>query len=511
MSQHRPTRAQKNKVPKRIVVIGAGMGGMAAAARLAKLGHKVQLFEAGPRVGGKCWTEEISGYKFDIGPSLLTLPAVYRDLFLKTGKRLEHLVELLPVDPAFTYIFPDRKQVVFPNLSHSGTVKAISDNFGISAGDEWHKILSRAEAMWDASREDFIEGELRSIWPLIRRSNLIRDLKTISPWRSLSSLIDSYTDNKYLKRIIARYATYTGSDPREVPAVLLTIAFVEEAFGAWHIKGGLGTLPKVLETRLRELGVEISFNSRVKALKMDGNRATGVVLADGREIESDIVISNSDANELYGSLVPKIGASRRARKSLRKATPSLSGFSILLGLTGKSSLSHHTVFFPDDYDAEFDAIFKAKRPPEDPAIYICNPKDPTMVPGEDHEAWFILINAPRHEPNTGWDWDTPGFKERYANSIIDILESRGLSIRERLEVMEIRTPADLERDVRAPGGSIYGTSSNGPRSAFWRAKNRSPIKNLYCVGGSAHPGGGLPLVALSAEIVTNAIAELEGE
>ena len=133
-----------------------------------------------------------------------------------------------------------------------------------------------------------------------------------------------------------------------------------------------------------------------------------------------------------------------------------------------------------------------------------------MVPGENHEAWFILINAPRHEPRTGFDWDAPGVKEEYAESIIDSLEKRGLTIRDRIEVMSIRTPADLERDVRAPGGSIYGTSSNGARSAFWRAKNRSPIENLYCVGGSAHPGGGLPLVALSAEIVTNAIAEREG-
>ncbi|MEY3430498.1 MAG: hypothetical protein RJB30_430 [Actinomycetota bacterium] len=504
MSHHRPTKS-----PKEIVVIGAGMGGLAAAARLAKRGHKVRIFEAGARVGGKCWTEEIAGYRFDIGPSLLTLPAVYRDLFLKTGKRLEHLVELVPVDPSFTYIFHDQKRVEFPNLSHSGTVNALARVFGESAGAAWHNILGRAEAMWDASREDFIEGELRNIWPLLRRRTLLRDLMMIAPWKSLDTLVDSYTDNPYLKRIINRYATYTGSDPREVPAVLLTIAFVEEAFGAWHIKGGLGTLPHVLERRLQELDVEINLNSPVSKIRLNGNQACGITLTDGREIDAEVVISNSDANELYGSLLPQIKKSKSARRALQKATPSLSGFSILLGLRGTSELTHHTVFFPENYDAEFDAIFKAKEPPKDPAIYICNPKDRAMVPGENHEAWFILINAPRHEPRTGFDWDAPGVKEEYAESIIDSLEKRGLTIRDRIEVMSIRTPADLERDVRAPGGSIYGTSSNGPRSAFWRAKNRSPIENLYCVGGSAHPGGGLPLVALSAEIVTNAIAERE--
>jgi phytoene dehydrogenase-like protein len=190
---------------------------------------------------------------------------------------------------------------------------------------------------------------------------------------------------------------------------------------------------------------------------------------------------------------------------LKKATPSLSGFSLLLSLKGKSNLKHHTVIFPEIYDDEFDSIFKLKEPPKDPAIYICNPQDESMVPSPDSEAWFILINAPRHEPNTGTNWDLPGFKESYAELIIQKLESKGIAVKNRLLNMEIRTPADLERLYRAPGGSIYGTSSNGMRSAFLRAKNRSPIENLYCVGGSAHPGGGLPLVAISAEIVANAI------
>jgi phytoene dehydrogenase-like protein len=165
------------------------------------------------------------------------------------------------------------------------------------------------------------------------------------------------------------------------------------------------------------------------------------------------------------------------------------------------------VFFPENYDAEFDQIFKEKQPVSDPAIYICNPNDPIMIDDKDSESWFVLINAPRHEPNGGFDWSQPGVKERYANHIIDLMEKRGLEIRSRLQVLEIRTPADLEANTNAPGGSIYGTSSNGARSAFLRAKNRSPIKNLYCVGGSAHPGGGLPLVGISAEIVAIAVEE----
>ena len=500
MSHHFPT-----KTPKAIVVIGGGMAGLASAARLAKKGHKVTLFEASNKLGGKCQTENIDGFRFDTGPSLLTLPAVYRDLFIKTGKRLEHLVELKAVDPSFEYIFHDGKRVTFPNLSHNGTVKAISETFGESAGRDWHKLLTRAEAMWESSRESFIEGELRSLIPFLKRKSFFHDLFTIAPWRSLRSLTNSYTDNEYLRRIIDRYATYTGSDPRKVPAVLLTIAFVEEAFGAWHVTGGVGTLGTKLAQRVAELGVAIHLNSTVAAINTEAGRATGVTLTDGRNFACDLVISNADASELYSELVKEEPKAKPALKALRRATPSLSGFSLLLSLKGKSDLKHHTVVFPENYDDEFDAIFKRNEPPKDPAIYICNPKDQDMVPAPDHEAWFVLINAPRHDPENGTDWNKSGYKEEYANLIISQMERKGISVRNRIINMEIRTPADLEREYRAPGGSIYGTSSNGMCSAFFRARNRSPIENLFCVGGSAHPGGGLPLVALSAEIVAAAI------
>jgi phytoene dehydrogenase-like protein len=198
------------------------------------------------------------------------------------------------------------------------------------------------------------------------------------------------------------------------------------------------------------------------------------------------------------------------RKNLEKADASLAGFSLLLGMRKDdlAPLNHHTVLFPKDYDAEFDAIFTHKQPVEEPTIYICAPGDEAMSKDELLEGWFVLVNAPAHGAH-GFDWNNAEFARSYANRIIDQIEARGIPVRSRLESMTIRTPADLENAVRAPGGSIYGTSSNGPRAAFMRAKNRSPIKNLYCVGGSAHPGGGLPLVGLSAEIVANAIGSAQ--
>jgi len=494
----------------KISVVGAGIGGMSAAARLAKQGHQVTVFENSDQSGGKCRTEWFGDYAFDTGPSLLTLPAVFRDLFLKTGKRIEHVLDISPVDPAFNYNFADGSKVTFPNLSNPKTYLEIEKSFGISASQSWRQIIERSEKMWEASRDSFIESELTSIWPLLLRKNLINQINQISPFTSLRSLSEKLNLDPHLKMIIDRYATYTGSDPRSAPAVLLTIAFVESTFGAWHIKGGIGQLSVALEQRCRDLGVDFEFKSLVTKIVVEQNKVKGVVLSEGKIIKSDLVVSNSDAEYTFNSLIGnEVSSARGERRKLKSATKSLAGFSLLLGLDNKKSkpvdVDHHNVYFPENYDLEFDQIFTQKVPVTDPTIYLCAPKDSSMVKGADKEAWFVLVNAPRHEPESGWDWKDGG--QEYAQKIISKMDDLGLNVTNRLDFMEYRTPADLENYAMAPGGSIYGTSSNSPVSAFLRARNRSKVKGLFCVGGSAHPGGGLPLVGISAEIVAKAIGK----
>ncbi|MEY4970142.1 MAG: hypothetical protein RLZZ277_373 [Actinomycetota bacterium] len=497
----------KVKEPKEIIVIGAGIGGMTTAARLARAGHNVSIYEASDRVGGKCRTEWIGRYAFDTGPSLLTIPAVYRDFFQRTGAQMGMVLTLEAVDPSFDYRFHDGKSVRFTNLSRKETLKSITQSFGAEAAEQWDAVLQRAERMWDVSREPFVESELKSPLSLLKRRHILRDLRIIAP---RATLRDFGLKNPYLAKIMDRYATYSGSDPRKAPAVLSTIAFIEEAFGAWHIKGGIGTLSEHIAERCEKVGVAINLNSPVTAINLKGNKAVGIALESGEEITADIVISNVDAGLTYNRLISSPTRKvRRVRRELSKLEPSLAGFSLLLGLRPSDApeLSHHTILFPDDYDAEFESIFTTKQPVAKPTIYICAPKDETMVKSEGHKALFVLVNAPRHSENPaeGFDWSDAAFTQKYANTIIDQIEAQGISIRDRLDVLEIRTPLDLQNSVNAPGGSIYGTSSNGPRAAFLRAKNRSPIKNLYLVGGSAHPGGGLPLVGLSAEIVANVV------
>ena len=493
-----------------IVIIGAGIGGMSAAARLAKAGHEVTIYENSDRSGGKCRTEWFGDYAFDTGPSLLTLPAVYRDLFLKTGKRIEHVLNIKPVDPAFNYHFSDGSSVLFPNLSNPNTYNEIEKSYGLVASNQWKELIDRAERMWEVSREPFIESELNSIFSLLKRKNLLRDIKEIAPFTSLRKLSEKLKLDPHLQMIVDRYATYTGSDPRSAPAVLLTIAFVESTFGAWHIEGGVGQLSTALEQRCSDLGVNFKFNTLVSQILVNNNQATGIKTSDGKEFKADLVVANSDAEYIYNKLLANnVNAARSERRKLKFATKSLSGFSLLLGLDNSKGkavpIDHHNVYFPNNYDAEFDDVFTKQIPVQDPTIYICAPKDPHMTKGENKEAWFVLVNAPRHQVDGGWDWREGGAE--YGQKIIKKLDALGLNVSSRLDFMKYRTPADLENYAMAPGGSIYGSSSNSAASAFLRAKNRSKIKGLFCVGGSSHPGGGLPLVGISAEIVANAIGK----
>jgi phytoene dehydrogenase-like protein len=237
-----------------------------------------------------------------------------------------------------------------------------------------------------------------------------------------------------------------------------------------------------------------------------------VRLAGGEVLRADVVVSGADAAALYADLLPASPPTRRVRRDLARSTPSLSGFVLLLALRGRTpGLAHHTVLFPGDYDAEFDAVFGvgrhrgAPQPVADPTVYVSAPDDPATRPDDDSESWFVLVNAPRHDPAGGVDWDAAGLADRYAQQVLKLMARRGLDVRDRVRWCVVRTPADLERDTRSVGGSIYGTSSNGARAAFLRPGNASPVPGLFLVGGSSHPGGGLPLVALSAEIVADLV------
>ena len=495
-----------------IVVIGAGMGGMSSAARLAALGHSVTIFEQSDTWGGKLGEETWDGHRFDTGPSLLTLPAVYRDLFLKTGRPLEESIDLVELDTAFRYQFADGTVLKMPGAGVGTCATAIGDVLGGASGDQWRAFLKRAASMWAVTRQPFLERPLDGMRSLLAMSWRLGDVKTIAPQRTLRSLAQHYFTDPRLVTLVDRYATYSGSDPRQAPAALATIPYVEETFGAHHVRGGLRELGRALYDRCVALGVTFQFGSAVEHIVVD-TAVKSITTTDGQSVTCDIVIANVDAHVVYHQLLEDtLPAVRKAQHKLTKVTPSLSGFVINIALDEVTpGLEHHNVFFPENYDDEFDCIFgvgKSARPIPDPAIYICNPHDDRMAPA-GKESWFVLVNAPRHvedkSQGAGVNWNDSELVESYTNNIGNRLSDRGLDISSRILWSKTISPAELARRTGAPGGSIYGTSSNGMRAAFLRPANITDIPGLYLVGGSSHPGGGLPLVAMSAEIVSGHI------
>jgi phytoene desaturase len=495
----------------RVVVVGTGLGGLAAAARLAAAGHGVTVIEQSEHIGGKLGRFARDGHVFDTGPSLLTLPQVYRDLFVATGAALEDAVDLVRLDPAVAYRFADGTRLVMPGTA--GAVPgALDDALGAGAGAQWAALQQRASQMWRISEAPFLRSPLRGAATLAGLARNPADVATIAPWQTLRGLGAGYLRDPRLRTLLDRYATYSGSDPRRAPAVLATVPYAEQAFGSWYVRGGLHRLAQAVAERATARGAVVRTGCAVRRVVVEGGRAAGVELADGETVPADVVVSGVDAAALYRDLLPVDRRTRAVRRDLRSATPSLSGFVLLLALSGRTpDLAHHTVLFPEDYDAEFDAVFGtgpfrgAPRPVPDPTVYVSAPDDPALRPDDASESWFVLVNAPRHDPGDGVDWREPGLAERYADRVLDVMAERGLDVRDRVRWRVVRTPADLERDTGSVGGSIYGTSSNGARAAFLRPGNVSPLPGLFLVGGSAHPGGGLPLVGLSAEIVAGLI------
>lgn len=468
-----------------VLVVGAGVAGLAVAARLAATGHRVDVLERSGELGGFCQGYHRDGFGFDTGPSLLTWPEQLRSLFADTGGWPAGL-RLVRLDPQVHYVFADGARV---SVTGGSPADAFARGLGPAAGADWARLLDRGERAWRLVAPAVLTQPRPG---LARLAGLAArhpgDLATLAPLRSLAALGGQFGDPR-LAMVLNRYATYAGADPRRAPATLMVIAYLEALAGCWHVAGGLHRIPAALAERVRERGGRIHLRSEV--VRITGSRrVTGVALADGRRLAADIVVT-----DVAAGLVRRL----LGRPAGRPGTPSLSGFSMLLALRAGPSLPHHQVSFPPDYLAEFEDVF-AGRPAADPAIYLCCPADPSLHPAGGR-ACRLLVNAP---PQDAFDWTRPGVAEGYAAALLDRLATRGTDLTSRLLWRELRTPADLHQQTAAPGGAIYGRAPHGA-AGLRRADNRGRLAGLFLVGGSVHPGGGLPLVLSSAAIVAGLI------
>ena len=488
----------KSVKAKKIIVIGAGLGGLSAAIRLAQSGFAVTILEKNETVGGKVNLVEANGYKFDTGASLLTMRHVFEDLFDFCGRRIEDYLTIVPLDPICRYFWSDGTQ--FDASSDVRKTENEIARFAPQDVENFRRYLADSRRKYTIAEKTFLAHSLNNL-PKLLRPKYLKDLLAISSLKTLDAHNRAFFQSPKLQQLFNRFATYNGSSPYETPATFALVPFVEFGLGAWSVRGGIYEIPRALEKLATELGVVIRIKSAVEKIVVEDKKAVGVRLENGEILQSDLVVANSDAIETYRNLIDK----KFFNKKLDRREPSCSGYVLLLGVKRKySQLAHHNLFFSDDYRAEFDALFKDLRPANNPTVYVCatSRTDATQSP-ENCENLFVLINAPYTSDRVDWTREA----KSYRDLIVKKLESFGLEdLDESIEYEQIITPEDFERKYRTNRGSIYGVSSNGVFSAFLRVPNKArQIENLYFVGGATHPGGGMPLVLLSGKMASDLI------
>lgn len=476
---------------------------MAAAAELASGGYNVTLFEKNHNLGGKLNIIESNGFRFDTGPSLLTMPFLLDELFDYTGLPESDRPEYLPLEPVCRYFWRDGTR-----FDASGDLpSALSEIRRFAPEDEtgYVRFLGHAADLYEKTAETFLFNPLRGISDL--KSLRISDIFRINATKTVSNVVDQYVSSPYLRQFFKRFTTYNGSSPYLAPATLNVIPFVELVQGGWYVRGGMYQIAVALQKAMERHHVTIRTGCDIEHILTRNGSVTGVRTADGQEVPAEAIIANSDATETYTRLLDSGSVPASARKKAERLEPSCSGFVLLLGTNTKwDLLTHHNIFFSDDYRNEFEDIFTRKRLPRDPTIYLAD----TSVSDPGHAIsggsnLFVLINAPYITSDSD-----PAEYETYANTVIQKLEQRGLTgLESHITYKEIIDPHRFFEWFRSNKGSIYGTSSNSKMAAFMRPRNRSPyVNNLYLCGGSTHPGGGIPLVLLSAR---HAVKALRGD
>lgn len=479
-----------------VVVIGAGFGGLASAIRLRAMGHRVVVLEAGDQIGGRARVFRRDGYTFDAGPTVITAPYLFDELFAAAGKDRRDYFDLMEVDPFYRVVWDDRS--VFDYVGDEDRLLAQIASFEPKDVDGYRKMAARAKEIFDVGYTQLADAPFSRLSDMLR---IVPDLVSLGAYKSVYSMVASHLRDERLRQVFTFQPLLIGGNPFRTPAIYLLIHWLERKWGVHYARGGTTAIVQAMAKLLAEMGVEIRTSTPVERIEVKDGRVTGVVPQGGRVIPTSRVVANADPSMVYTSLVGSQHRSKHGDSAVRRRRQSMSLFVGYFGTNRKfSDVAHHTIVLGPRYRGLLEDIFERKVLAEDFSLYLHRPtrSDPSMAPA-GHDAFYVLSPVPNQE--SGIDWSTQS--ELYMNRILDALESGPMpGLRASLTTSFSVDPRYFETELRSRSGAAFGLEPRLTQSAYFRFHNRSEdVDGLYFVGASTHPGAGVPGVLCSAKVL----------
>ena len=491
---------------KRVGIIGGGLGGLAAACTLAARGHSVVLFERNDWLGGKAASLEQEGFRFDMGPTIVTLPSVLRRIFEEAGRELEDSLDLIKLDPQWRSFFEDGSTLDLHSdlRKMRKTLREFSPATDSAKGYE--RFLQLSERLHRISRNWFFYRPVGGLRDMFNAGNMVQagtlgDVLAMRMGRSVGGTVRSFVPDKRVAQMVDHFTQYVGSAPDSSPAVLCGIAHMQTSEGISYPMGGTREIPRALRQLATELGVELHTSCGVREITTQASAVSGVRLENGQLVRLDAIVSNADAVRTHRDLLGGVQKFERRRRY----EPACSGVVLYLGLKRRpEQLLHHNFVFSRDPHEEFDYIYRRGQPAPDPTCYLCAPAatDPSVAPPEG-EALYVLVHTPFLRKDHDWSNLFPGYRKVILEKL---RRTAGLEIEDQIVTEAALTPQDIHDRYGVLDGAIYGIASHGRWTGAFKPSNRSPdLRGLYLAGGAAHPGPGMPMVLMSGWIAADAL------
>ncbi|SMO42757.1 phytoene desaturase [Gracilimonas mengyeensis] len=489
---------------KKIIVIGSGFGGLGAASRLLSAGHDVTILEKRDKLGGRAYVYEINGFKFDGGPTVITAPFMFDDIFEAAGKKREEYVKFVPCNPFYRIFDAEGKSFDYNN-DHEFTLKEIRKrNPGDVEGYE--KFIKTTKAIFD---KGFVE---LADQPFLKFTDMLKvapDLIKLQSYKTVYKYVEQFIDDEFLKRCFSFHPLLVGGNPFDTTSIYAMIHYLEREWGVHYAMGGTGAIVDALEKLIREQGGKIQTEAEVDEILIENGSAKGVRLKNGEKLMADEVVSNADVAFTYKNLINPKHRKKYTDRKIERTKYSMSLFVIYFGTKKRyldSELAHHNIILGERYEELLKDIFHKKELAEDFSLYLHMPTitDPSMAP-EGCEGFYVLSPVPHLDSGTDWNEMAP----KYRDAIMDFLEENYLpDLQENIIAEHYIDPLHFQNVLNSYKGSAFSVEPILTQSAWFRPHNKSEdVDNLYFVGAGTHPGAGLPGVLSSSIIAQDLIGK----